>query len=125
MKIFVFGNPDLPEDSLPLRILPRLQQNFSELEFVTVDPNEEWQVPEELVAIDTAQGIGEVSVFEDLDKFAPAPRLTMHDFDALLNLRYLMKLGKLKSVKIIGVPPGLLEEDALRQVIGVLGNLAK
>lgn len=123
MKVFVFGNPDLPEDSLPLVILPRLREAFSDIEFITVDPNEEWETPEDLVAIDTVQGIGEVAVFDDLEKFAPAPRLTMHDFDALLNLRYLKKLGKLKSVKIIAVPSGLEEGRAAADIAEVLRKL--
>ena len=122
-KIFVFGNPDLPMDSLPLRIMPRLQKSFPQTGFVTVDPNEEWEVPKELVAIDTAQGIEKVEVFDDLDKFEKVPRTTMHDFDALTNLRYLKKLGKLGSVRIIGVPPSLSEDEAVTSVAEKLRKL--
>ena len=106
MQVFVFGNPDLTEDSLPLRLLPKLREQFPQLEFIMVDPNEEWDVPAELLVIDTAQGIKEVTVFDSLEKFETAPRLTMHDFDALTNLRYLQKLGKIKKIKVIGLPPG-------------------
>jgi hypothetical protein len=116
-KIFVFGNPDLPMDSFPLRILPELRATFSnssttkigssdfKVEFVVVDPNEEWEVPEELVVLDTVVGLKNVVVFEDLEKFIPAPNISMHDFDALANLRFLKKLGKIKRVQVIGVPP--------------------
>jgi len=103
-KIFVFGNLDLVMDSLPLKMLPELRKKFPQIEFVVQDPNEEWEVPENLVVLDTAVGIKEVMVFDDLEKFTPPPRVSMHDFDALTNLRYLKKLGKLKSVKIIAVP---------------------
>ena len=103
-KIFVFGNLDLVMDSLPLKMLPELRKKFPQIEFVVQDPNEEWGVPENLVVLDTAVGIKEVMVFDDLEKFTPPPRVSMHDFDALTNLRYLKKLGKLKSVKIIAVP---------------------
>lgn len=33
----------------------------------------------------------------------------MHDFDALMQLRLLQRLGKLKEVTIIGVPPEMDE----------------
>lgn len=124
MIIFVFGNPDLAEDSLPLKILPRLRERFSDIQFVTVDPNEEWDVPEEIVVIDTVMGLpagGEkVTIFHDLEKFISAPRVTMHDFDALAQLRYLQKLGKIKKVTVIGVPSALSEDEAFAGVFAML-----
>ena len=114
MTIFIFGNPDLDFDSLPIRILPKLKINFPKVEFVVVDPNEEWNLPENLTVLDTAYGIDQPRVFNDLKNFAQAPRLTMHDFDALSNLRYLQKLGKIKQVKIIGLPPTINEQEALQ-----------
>jgi len=120
MIVYVFGNPDLPADSLPLRILPELQKRFPQAQFEAKDPNEEWDVPEELIVIDTAEGIKEMTVFDDLARFAAVPRVTMHDFDALTNLRYLQKLGKLKKIKIIGVPGAMDEAGALQKIIILL-----
>ncbi|MGC9968502.1 MAG: hypothetical protein ABSC29_02105 [Minisyncoccia bacterium] len=120
MIVYVFGNPDLPADSLPLRILPELQKRFPQVQFEVKDPNEEWDVPEELTIIDTVEGINEVTVFDDLAKFAAVPRVTMHDFDALTNLRYLQKLGKFKKIKIIGVPGAMDEAGALQKIIILL-----
>lgn len=122
MTVFVFGNPDLPGDSLPLKLLPELRKRLPNVTFEVKDPNEEWDIPEELVMIDTAQGVNGVTVFNDLTKFAGAPRLTTHDFDALTNLRYLQKLGKLKRITIIGVPPGMPEKDALDDITAALRN---
>src|ERR1035437_8857752 len=110
--IFIFGNQELEMDSLPLRILPELQKAFPSIHFEIKDPNEEWVVPEKLIIIDTAVGLKKVKVFEDLDSFDTSPHLTMHDFDALANLKYLKKLGKLKEVKIIGLPPDMSESEA-------------
>jgi hypothetical protein len=120
MIVYVFGNPDLPADSLPLRILPELEKKFPQVQFVVKDPNEEWDVPEELTVIDTVEGIKDVTVFHDLTKFAAAPRVTMHDFDALANLRYLQKLGKIKKVTIIGIPSSVPENEALQKVAVLL-----
>jgi hypothetical protein len=124
MTIYVFGNPDLPADSLPLKILPELQRRFPQLHFEIKDPNEEWDCPGELTVIDTVQGIERVAVFDDLAKFSTAPRLTMHDFDALTNLRYLRKLGKLKKIKIIGVPAEMNPKEALESVAEELSKVS-
>lgn len=122
-KIFVFGNPDLDIDSLPLKILPELRQNFPEIFFEVKDPNEEWEVPEEMIVLDAALGINKVMVFESPDKFSAPPRVSMHDFDALSNIRYLFKLGKIKKVKIIALPVGLNESQTITEVSKILKQL--
>lgn len=120
MIIFVFGNPDVPKDSLPLKILPRLEQQFPAVQFRVVDPNEEWDAPEEMTVIDTVMGIDTVMILDGLEQFAAAPRVTMHDFDALAQLRYLQKLGKIKKVTVIGVPLMISENDAFEAVAEIL-----
>ncbi len=135
-RIFIFGNPDLEIDSLPLKILPILKEKFKDVEFEVKDANEEWAIPsfekddrpnqaglgfrEELMVIDTAVGIKEVTVFEDLEKFAKVPRLSMHDFDALTNLRFLWKLGKIKKIKIIALPPDISEVEAIAEISKII-----
>lgn len=114
--IFIFGNPELADDSLPIRLIPQLQRAFPNISFEIKDPNEEWDIPEEMTIIDTVIGPKKVTIFDDLDDFDTTPRLTMHDFDALFNLRYMKKLGKLKKIKIIGVPPDLNEKKALESI---------
>ncbi len=118
--IFIFGNPDLPFDSLPLRILPRLKEKFPGIQCIMVDPNEEWNAPEEMVVIDTVTGIEKVTVLNGLERFTAAPRVTMHDFDALAQLRYLQKLGKIKKVTVLGVPPTISEDEAYEGVSATL-----
>ncbi len=120
MIIFVFGNPDLQEDSLPLRILPKLREKFPDIRFEVKDPNEEWDVPEELTVFDTVMGINGVKVMDDIKVFSAAPRVSMHDFDALTNIRYLIKLGKIKKIKVIGISPSMNEPDAVEAVSAVL-----
>jgi Ni,Fe-hydrogenase maturation factor len=121
--IFIFGNPELEMDSLPLKIIPELQRIFPLINFEVKDPNEEWDVPEKLIVIDTAVGLKKVKVFDGLDSFDSSPRLTMHDFDALANLRYLKKLGKLKEVRIIGVPPDMDESETIESVGKIIEGL--
>lgn len=137
LKIFVFGNEDLQMDSLPLRILPKLREEFLDIKFEVVDPNEEWDFSSRsrncmsfasesndpdfsVTIIDTALGIKDVTVFESLEKFSSPPRVGMHDFDALTNIRYLWKLGKIKKIKIIAVPPEMGENEAIKKVSATL-----
>lgn len=121
-RVYVFGNINVDNDSLPLRIMPKLQEKFPDIEFEIKDPNEEWDVSEmeELIVIDTAVGIKKVTIFNNLDKFSKVPKVGMHDFDALTNLRYLWKLGKIKKIKIIGIPPDMEEEEAIKKVSATL-----
>jgi len=120
MIIFIFGNQDLPQDSLPLKLLPALRKGFPKINFLIKDPNEEWETPDDITVIDTVVGIDKVQVFTDLKTFVSAPRVTLHDFDALTNLKYLQKIGKLKKIKIIGIPPSLDEGKALNEVASIL-----
>lgn len=112
MKIFVFGNPDLKFDSLPVLIIPKLEKILPEHIFTNVDPNEEWDIPENLYIIDTVHGIKNPMIFNNLLTFKRSPNVTMHDFDAYANLRLLQKIGKIKNVKIFGIPPGISEKEA-------------
>jgi Ni,Fe-hydrogenase maturation factor len=118
--VFVFGNPDLPMDALPIRIIPQLVASRPNLNFVVKDPNEDWDIPEMLVVIDTVVGIDRVMLFDGLDAFAPFAHVSVHDFDAYTNLRFLKKLGKLKSVHIIGIPVGTEEDLAVSRVLELL-----
>jgi hypothetical protein len=110
MTVYVFGNPDLAMDALPLRLIPALQREFPTFSFVTLDPNEDWDVPSHMLILDTVVGISAVTVFTDLSAFVQAPRLTCHDFDAYANLLLMKKLGKIDGVTIVGVPAGASEE---------------
>lgn len=112
--IYVFGNTNLEIDSLPIRLAPKLRKTFPNITFTILDPNEEWVVPKRMIIIDTVVGITEPTVFEDLDIFMKTPRVTCHDFDAYTNLQFLKKLGKIESVFIIGLPPGISEDSAMQ-----------
>jgi hypothetical protein len=116
MQIYVFGNEDLEMDSLPLKILPDLKKVFPEIDFIVKDPNEEWENVEELNIIDTVVGIDEIKIFSSLKDFIRSPRVSLHDFDAYTNLLFLEKLGKLKKIKIIGVPPTIAREEAVPKI---------
>ena len=111
-NIYVFGNPDLEIDSLPIKLLPTLRKQFPQTTFTALDPNEEWEVDKDMLIIDTVVGINEITFFDSLSAFMKVPRMTCHDFDAYSNLMFMQKLKKINSVKIIGVPPTFEKETA-------------
>jgi Ni,Fe-hydrogenase maturation factor len=106
MKIFVFGNSIIDSDSFPVKLIPALSKRFPAIEFIHADPNENWyQEEKELVIMDTIVGINETTLFHSLDEFEKQTRITPHDYDLFMDLQLLMKLGKIKKVTIIGLPP--------------------
>lgn len=118
--VYVFGNPDLPGDALPIYLLPQLSERFPALMFNVRDPNEDWDIPDDLIVLDTVVGIDRVTLFEGLDAFTAAPHVSVHDFDAYANLRLLQKLGRLKRVHIIGIPSGMEKGAALSETTNAL-----
>ncbi|MEK9175153.1 MAG: hypothetical protein AAB795_01015 [Patescibacteria group bacterium] len=121
MKVFVFGNWELDFDSTPLKILPELKKMFPKIDFEIKDPNEDWDIPDGLIIIDTVLGIDKITIFDSIKDFSQAPNITMHDFDVYANLKFLDKLDKLKKIKIIGVPSTTSEKEAIEKIFPILG----
>jgi len=106
MKIFVFGNAILQEDSQPVNMMPALKKKYPTIEFVHSDPTDEWWNGQESpLIIDTVMGLRSVKVFSSLDSFEdPNVRITPHDYDLFVDLSFLLKLKKIHSFMLIGLP---------------------
>lgn len=108
MKVYVFGNEDVPEDRSAIEAAEKLADTLEDVSFVPVKPNEDVPFVDErrVVILDTVQGIREVVLIEgkDVDRLVLAPRGSVHDFDLAFQLRYLKKLGRLGEVVIVGIP---------------------
>tara|TARA_Y100000310_G_C20661058_1_gene804835 strand:+ start:1826 stop:2236 length:411 start_codon:yes stop_codon:yes gene_type:complete len=122
-KIFIFGNVLVDEDSIPLKLLPNLKQEFEEIEFVEIDPTEDLPEEEQFIIIDTIINISEVKVLNDIDKIESMPNYSLHDFDLGFNLKLMKKLGKVKEVTIIGVPVNMEVDKSLESVKKIISNL--
>lgn len=120
--VYVLGNPLIPQDRLPIKLLPQLKKYCPQIDFKLLDPTEELPIENtrEIVLIDTVISLKKVTIFHDLSYFALSPRVTAHDFDLPLNLGILEKLGKIKNITIIGVPPKGNESQILKEIIDVL-----
>jgi hypothetical protein len=122
--IWIFGNPDFAPDAMPLKILPQLKQRLPQFEFVVKDPHEEWVLPPRLIIIDTIKGIKSPLVVTSLEAFKNSPRITMHDFDLITNLRWLAKLNRLPPFIIIGLPIQITLPAALSAVVQQLNLIS-
>jgi len=119
--IYIFGNPLLDFDSLPVKLLPELKKKFPEYDFIIADPNENLKPKnKELIIIDTVVGTDKVIVFDNIDKIQNSPRYSMHDFDLGFNLKLLKKIGALEKATIFGVPAKIKKQAALKQLIFLL-----
>jgi hypothetical protein len=124
MIIYIFGNPDLQFDSLPLRILPKLREKFPKIKFVIKDPNEEWDFLEKyLYIIDTVVDIKKVTIFKDISVFKKSPRFSLHDFDLYADLMLVKKIGKLPDCVIIGIPPNYNRNKAAKETFAIIKSI--
>src|ERR687886_728319 len=108
MKVYVFGNEDVPEDRKAIEAAEKLDRTMDGVSFVFVKPNEDVPFVNEshVVILDTVHGIRDVALIEgdEIDALILSPRGSVHDFDLAFQLRYLKKLNKLGEVTIIGIP---------------------
>jgi len=108
VKVYVFGNEDVPEDRRAIEVAEKLAEALEDVSFVPVKPNEDVPFANErrVVVLDTVQGIRDLTLIEEenIDGLVLSPRGSVHDFDLAFQLRYLKKIGKLGKVTIVGIP---------------------
>lgn len=126
MRIYVFGNMLIKEDNSPLLMVSILQQKFPHIQFIAVDPNENFppETEKNVIIIDTVSGISTTLFldFSDLKNIEKTP-VSPHDYDLLLHLLLLKKIGKIDSVRIIGVPLGANIKKEITEVQRIISNL--
>lgn len=121
-QVLVVGNPLVPEDSLPLRLLPVLRKQFPEIEFLPFEPTRQEfpPAPQPILIIDSVMGVKEAKLITDLSIIESGGRYSLHDFDLGAQLLLLTKLGRIGPVKIIGVPMNGEEKEVGAQVSRLL-----
>ncbi len=125
MIIHIFGNPDLPEDALPVRLMPRLEAAFPDIRFRLTDPNE-LDLPkpgEDFLAIDTVDGLKDVREIGVDEIAAQKARSTAHDYDFASWLLLAQKLRPGLHAHIIGIPMETDEASALAELIPLIKQL--
>lgn len=126
MPIYIFGNLLLDFDNTPLLLQPSLSKVFPDVEFIIQDPNENLHpINNELIIIDTVEGINEVRILNDINKIQHEPKYSMHDFDLGFNLKLLHKIGDLKKITIFCVPMRIKKQVALEQLVSKISDFLK
>ncbi len=121
--IYVFGNPLVKEDSLPLKLIGKLRKKFPSLEFKEFDTVEDFELEKELNIIDTVKGIKKVELIEDIDKIITDKIYSMHDFDLGYNLKLLKKMKMIDKVRIFGIPSNMKEKEAMKELCDAIKSI--
>lgn len=124
---YIFGNPLLEFDNLPIKLIPDLQKSFPNINFIEIDPNENLKpIDGKLNLIDTVFGVEEVMLIDDIgtiDKIESNPNVSMHDFDLGFNLKLLKKIDLLKDINIIAVPTNIEKKKALEKIKNIMDKI--
>ena len=124
MIIYIFGNKNSSLDNIALKLIPELELKFPDINFKTLDPNENLDFKDKNpIILDSAKNIDKVRLIKDLDKINFSPRTTLHDFDIAFNLKLLSKIKKINSVRIIAVPFKLKKSQCLPAVVKIIKSL--
>lgn len=117
---YVAGNPLVKEDSVPLKIMNRLQKRFPHHKFKEFDPTEDFPEEKSLNILDMVIGLDDVQVIKDINKIVTGKLYSLHNFDLGFNLKLMKKAGKIRSANLIGIPVNMKEKDALKGVINTI-----
>jgi hypothetical protein len=123
--IYVLGNDVEISDRMPITILPFLKKKFPHVSFVLFDPTEEFapSLDKDLLFIDTVINISKVALFEGIAEWQRSPAVSVHDYDLLISLTLMQKLGKIHSVRIIAVPPKGNKAKIISEVSSLLASI--
>lgn len=117
--VLVVGNPLLVQDNLPLRLMPKLRAARPDLSFEPFEPTRQ-DIPhnQELVLLDSVQGLKKVRVLKDVSRVQPSERaFSLHDYDLGAQLVLMEKFGMLGKTIIIGVPQSGDEKKIAEAVV--------
>ncbi len=120
LKIFVYGNALMEEDSKALRISRRIK--IKGVIFKEMDAVEDFDV-ENPVIMDVAD-TDKVEIITDENRLKQPRLYAAHDFDLAFQLKLLKKAGMIKSFKVIAVPAGVDEERTLRDVVKAIESIS-
>lgn len=113
-NILIFGNPLVEKDNLILKLLPKLKQNHPTINFIHIDPTENLDsFGPDLTIIDVIVNISHPMIITDINQLNLPNVNSMHDFDLAYNLKLLINIGKIKNIKIYGLPHNMPEDKAV------------
>ncbi|MCB9359625.1 hypothetical protein H6503_06865 [Candidatus Woesearchaeota archaeon] len=119
MKVYCFGNEFLENDSFAKEIADEI--SFPGIEFVKCDsPDEIFLEEKEIWILDVVDEIDDVILIDDVDKLKENYISTLHDFDLSYFLKLMKEMGRLNSIKIIGIPMKGDKEEIMDKIVDKL-----
>jgi hypothetical protein len=118
-KIYCFGNEFIENDEVAKALGQRIG-SYKSFEFVIAEsPNEILNATDEVWILDVVKGIKKTTLIENSRDLELAKSITCHDLDLGFYLKLLSETGKIKAIKVIGLPFGennleKLEESVLK-----------
>lgn len=115
LTITVFGNELEERDNMAVRIAGMMKMEG--VEFEVRDPTELLEPPSDpWVMLDVGEGIDEVVVIDDLKHLSSVGGMGAHDYDVYMDLALRQKLGQLPAIRIIVIPVGFGDKEAVEGV---------
>mgnify|MGYP001344903027 CR=1 FL=1 len=121
IRILVFGNPYLKEDTLALKVAQSLEIEGVEFK-ATANLNDLLDEKYEAI-LDVAYGVPRVVLLDNLDKLKEHKLVSLHDYDVSFFLKLMKAMGKLQQVKIIAISITYDFEKALEETSKLIKSL--
>lgn len=130
MKIFVFGNEILKQDSGAKEISRLLSKIIQGVEFIECNSPTDMMICKEHtpIILDVVQGIQKVTLIKSIDELGTFKSSTAHDMDLGFMLKLYKELGTIKDAIIIGVPMNVKKEELsyiIEEIKKIIETLSK
>jgi hypothetical protein len=122
MIVLCFGNRAIPEDATAVELGESL--DLPGVTFIPSSSPEEMidYLEEDLYVMDVAEGVAEVTLITEPERFLPPPHVTAHDLDPAVFLKLVQQLYGV-SVPVIALPMGIDRQIIREQLLRLLTAL--
>ena len=120
--VLCFGNEFIKEDALAKEIVDEIKlENVEFKKCNAVDEVFSYKDYENVLVLDVVRNANKVIFFDDIDKLQAHDMYSLHDFDLSFFLKLMKNIGKIKNIKIIGIPQKGNKELIKAEIIRLLG----
>jgi len=120
MKVFVFGNEYMQNDSSAKRLAKEIVIKGVEfIDCISVSDLFNANEPSPVI-LDVVHGIKKPILITNIDQLQAPNSSSAHDMDLAFHLKLYKELGIIKDVRIIGIPENNVEKEEVKEIIGNL-----
>ncbi|MBI2128847.1 hypothetical protein HYU07_01275 [Candidatus Woesearchaeota archaeon] len=103
--VLCFGNEFLKKDRLAKKIADEIKlDGFEFIKSDNVDDILNYANSDELYIMDVVENIEKTMLIKNIDELKSSKICTLHDFDLGFYLKLMKEIGKIKEIRIIGIP---------------------